>query len=164
MNLASSGLPGGALGGLSGRLRGLLEASGASRAVLEVSCANLEASWTLLGRLGGRLGPSWADLEAILDHLGGHLRPSWPSWRPSWSRLGQKIWEVRSVEKIPGPRRDGPKPVGRVLLEKVPKPTPIGSSTPGTPLLKQKGAADRRRLRRTTAAPCLFGSAYVAER
>ena len=47
---------------------------------------------------------------------------------------------------------------------KEPKPKTVGSSTPGTPVINQQGAADRRRLRRITAAPCLFGSAYVAER
>ena len=46
---------------------------------------------------------------------------------------------------------------------KDPKPTPRGSSTPGTPVMNQQGAADRRRLRRITAAPCLFGNADVAE-
>ena len=30
--------------------------------------------------------------------------------------------------------------------------------------MNRQGAADRRRLRRITAAPCPFGSAYVAER
>ena len=46
---------------------------------------------------------------------------------------------------------------------KEPKPKPRGFSTPGTPVMNQQGAADRRRLRRITAAPCLFGSADVAE-
>ena len=46
---------------------------------------------------------------------------------------------------------------------KEPKPKPRGSSTPGTPVMNQQGAADRRRLRRITAAPCPFGSAYVAD-
>ena len=46
---------------------------------------------------------------------------------------------------------------------KEPKPKPRGSSTPGTPVMNQQGAADRRRLRRITAAPCLFGNADVAE-
>ena len=50
-----------------------------------------------------------------------------------------------------------------VLLEEEPKPKPKGFSTPGTPVMNQQGAADRRRLRRITAAPCLFGNADVAE-
>ena len=48
-------------------------------------------------------------------------------------------------------------------LGKKPKPKPKGFSTPGTPVMNQQGAADRRRLRRITAAPCLFGNADVAE-
>ena len=46
---------------------------------------------------------------------------------------------------------------------KEPKPKTRGPSTPGTPVMNQHGAADRRRLRRITAAPCLFGNADVAE-
>ena len=49
-------------------------------------------------------------------------------------------------------------------MEKEPKPKARGSSTPCTPAINRQGAADRRRLRRITAAPCPFGSAYVAER
>ena len=62
MILASSGLPGGSLGGLLGLLGGF------------GSC--LEA---ILGRLGDILGP----LGGIFDEFGGLLDPLGPSWRPS---------------------------------------------------------------------------------
>ena len=42
-------------------------------AFLEASWANLEASWTLSGRLGGHLGPPWANLGAVLEAIFGHL-------------------------------------------------------------------------------------------
>ena len=48
-------------------------------------------------------------------------------------------------------------------MEKEPKPNPKKFSTPGTPAMNRQGAADRRRLRRITAAPCPFGSASVAD-
>ena len=60
----------------------------------------------------------------------------------------------------PAGRAEAP---GGVLLEKEPKPNPKKSSTPGTPAMNRQGAADRRRLRRITAAPCPFGSASVAD-
>eukprot|EP00959_Pyramimonas_sp_CCMP1952_P272970 5706090-Pyramimonas_sp.AAC.1 len=57
-----------------GQSKAILESSWA---VLEASWTNLKASWSLLGRLGGQLGPSWrpswanlAVLEAILKRLG----------------------------------------------------------------------------------------------
>ena len=134
----------------------------ASWAVSEASWERwrpLGPSWSHLGRLGGHLG-------SLGGELGGHLGPTWPSWRPSWSRLGQEIGELRSFAVVSGPSGW---PAGRaeahwgVLLGKEPKPKPKKSSTPGTPVINQQGAADRRRLRRVTAAPCLFGNAYVAE-
>ena len=88
-----------------------------------------EAHW---GILGASLALSWAVLEAVLDHLernwrpsrtileailgqrghlGGHLEPSW-----------RKVWELGDVLGILwvllGGWRVGPKPTGRVLLEK----------------------------------------------
>eukprot|EP00959_Pyramimonas_sp_CCMP1952_P183937 3845938-Pyramimonas_sp.AAC.1 len=69
MILASSGPPSGPVGGLMGRLRDLLG----------VSWAVLESSWAFLM-------VSSVDLEStstILGELGGHLGPPWSSWRPS---------------------------------------------------------------------------------
>ena len=124
MILTSSGLHGEPLGGLLGRLGGLLGA-------LEASWAVLEASWGHLGRLGGHLGRLGGVLEAILSHLGrlgtilGHLGAEqaltdavfgWPAGR------AETHW--------------------RVLLGKEPKPKPKKSSTPGTPVINQQGAAD----------------------
>ena len=71
MILASSGLPGGPLGGFLGRLGGLL---GASWAVL----GHLEAILSRLGCILGRLG-------GILGHLGGFGGLPGPSWKPSWA-------------------------------------------------------------------------------
>ena len=133
---------------------------GSSWAVLETSWANLEVSWALLGRLGGHVGTSWANLRTILAVLGtilSHLEAVW-----SRKNLGDHFWAILGgLSGWPAGRAEAP---GGVLLEKEPKPKPKGFSTPGTPVMNQQGAADRRRLRRITAAPCPFGSAYVAER
>ena len=98
-----------------------------------------------LGSLSGRLGPS-----------GGHLRPSWvhlgPSRRrlgghlgPSWSRLERKNPLQPPPGIPPGSSRD-PGGTGRSArgssFGKEPKPKPRGSSTPGTPVMNQQGAAD----------------------
>ena len=111
MILASSGPPGGPLGGLLGRVG---------------------PSWRLLGRTWRYLGPSWAVLEAVLDHLGRTWRPSWtileaildqrghlgghlePSWRIFWE-LGDVLGVLWVLL---GGWRVGPKPTGRVLVEK----------------------------------------------
>ena len=117
----------------------------ASWAVLEASWANLEVSWTLLGRLGGRLGPSCADLEAILAVLE--------------AILGRLAWEDRRPVDLTGPysvSAGWAEADWGVLLEKEPKQKPETSSTPCTPVARPQGAADRRRLRRITAAPCLL--------
>ena len=105
-----------------------------------------------MGRLGGHLGPSWADLEAILGHLGGHVGPTWPSWMPSWAVLEEGLGIGRRSVRLTGPmgidRNIYGWPAGRaeadwgVLLEKEPKPKPRGFSTPGTPVMNQQGAAD----------------------
>ena len=115
----------------------------------------LEPSWPSWSHLG----PSWRHLKAILAVLEAILAVLEASWRPSWSRLGQEIGELRSLA-IPAGRAEAH---WGGLLGKEPKPKPKKSSTPGTPVINQQGAADRRRLRRVTAAPCLFGNAYVAE-
>ena len=81
------------------------------------------------------------------------------SWRPSWSVLGRKLGNG-SPFGWPAGRAEAP---GGVLLEKNQHPNRKKSSAPGTPAMNQQGAADRRRLRRITAAPCLFGNADVAE-
>ena len=100
--------------------------------------AVLEASWR----------PSWAILavlEAILGHLGAVLG----------RQLGNSAlygWPAGRAEAHWGSS-----------FGKEPKPKPVKSNTPGTPVMNQQGAADRRRLRRITAAPCLFGNADVAE-
>ena len=121
MILASSGPPGEPLGGLLGRLG---------------------PSWSLLGRTWRYFGLSWAVLEAILDHLGR-------TWRPSWAILAvlEAILEPSGGEK-PLPSTSGRAfrvagGVGR---------SPRGSSkriknhqkssTPGTPVRNQQGAAD----------------------
>ena len=78
-----------------------------------------------------------------------------PSWAGNW---GIERFEV--LYGWPAGRAEAP---GGVLLEKEPKPNPKKFSTPGTPAMNRQGAADRRRLRRITAAPCPFGSAYVAD-
>ena len=123
MSFASSGPPGEPLGGVLGRV-GL--------------------SWRLLGRPWRYLGLSWAVLEAVLDHLGRTWRPSWtileailgqrghlrghlePSWRIFWG-----------IGEFPGGRRDGPKPNWKITKTKS-----KGSSTPGSPVISQQGAAD----------------------
>ena len=85
-----------------------------------------------LGELGGHLGPSWANLEAILAVLEvilGHLGAIW-SRNDLWSHL----WA-----SLPGGRRHEPKPQGFFLRT---KNKAVGSSTPGTPVASQQGAAD----------------------
>ena len=121
----------------------------------------------VLDHLGRSWRPSWTILEAILGqrgHLGGHLEPSWRIfWELGdvlgvlWVVWGREIGELRSWAVLEDPsgwpagRAEAP---GGVLLGKEPKPKAKGSSTPGTPVMNQQGAADRRRLRRITAAPC----------
>ena len=127
MNLASSGLPGGPLGGLLGRLGSLLGA-------LEASWAVLESSWSHLGRLGAILAALEANLEAIGGHLGrlgGHLGPS-------WGNKGIDILMLASFRVAGG---TGRRPRGS-SFGKEPKPNPKGSSTPGTPVINQQWAAD----------------------
>ena len=91
MTLASSGPPGEPLGGLLGRLEPSECREEANAQILQDL---LEASWVVLGRLGGflgelggildSLGPSWRPSWTILGGLGGHLGPS---WRPSWANV-----------------------------------------------------------------------------
>ena len=158
MILASSGPPGGALGGLLGCLGGLLGASWAVLGHLEAILGRLGLSWAVLEAVLDHLGrtwrPSWTILEAILGqrgHLGGHLEPS---WRIFWG-----IELLGNLSGTPAGRAGGP---GGVILEKnqnrvtcvtahrviptlllkEPKPKPRGSSTPGTPVMNQQGAAD----------------------
>ena len=66
MFLASSGLPGGPLGGLLGRLG--------------PASSQLRPSWWVPGtseavgsRLGGLYGPTWGPLGMLQGRLGGHL-------------------------------------------------------------------------------------------
>ena len=84
------------------------------------------------------LGLSWAVLEAILDHLGRTWRPSWPYWRPSrpsWRRFlcSSAAFHVAGA-------------LGRSLrgssFGKEPQSKAVGSSTLGTPVINQQGAAD----------------------
>ena len=119
-------------------------------AVLETSSSRLGSH---LGRLGGVLEASWS--------------PSWPSWIGKGIDLG--IFGIdpgscfRTLSSFPRPSGW---PAGRAedhqeLLKN--QKLHLTSNTPCTPVINQQGAADRRRLRRVTAAPCLFGNAYVAE-
>ena len=145
MILASSGPPGGPLGGLLGRV-------GPSWRLLGQTWRYLGLSWAVLDHLGRTWRPSWTILEAISSrrgHLGGHLEPSW-----------RICWGPWQSSRDPAGRAEAP---GGVLLEKEPKPKPRGFSTPGTPAMNRQGTADPRRLRRITAAPCPFGSAAVAD-
>ena len=119
---------------------------------MEASWAILEASWGHLGRLGGHLGPSWRHLGAILPVLEAILAVLEASWRPSWailavleaisSHLGGFFPVVEHVEDPPGT------PAGRAEAHwgssfgKEPKPKPGWSSTLGTPVMNQQGAAD----------------------
>ena len=121
-------------------------------AVLETSSSRLGSHLGHLGRLGGVLEASW--------------RPSWPSW--IGKGIDQGIFEIdpgilghwpTDFPGISGGRRDGPKTTRSFKRTK----NHLTSYTPCTPVINQQGAADRRRLRRVTAAPCLFGNAYVAE-
>ena len=70
MILASSGLPGGPLGGLLGHLGGIVG-----------------AFWTHLRPSWVHLGPSWRHLGAILAVLEAILAVLEASWRPSWAIL-----------------------------------------------------------------------------
>ena len=135
----------------------VLEASwgplGPSWDVLVASWSDLEASRTLLGRLGGHLGPSWANFQAILAVLEAILEPSGAG----------KTFATTSCAPFRVAGGTGRSPRGN-SFRKEPKPKSEGSSTPGTPVMNQQGAADRRRLRRITAAPCLFGRASQGKR
>ena len=136
---------------------------------MEASWAVSEASWerwrsfgpswrhleAILGRLGAILAVLGANLEAILGHLA--------NLEAILSRLGGLFVDVVLVcaaFRVAG--GTGRSPRGS-SFGKEPKPKPKNSSTPGTPVINQQGAADRRRLRRVTAAPCLLAYAYVAE-
>ena len=121
------------------------------------------ASWAVLACLGGLLGG-----------LGGILDPLWTSSRLSWTLLGELGSHLALLEAILSRHRGfvadvevvcaafrvagalGRSPMGS-FFGKEPKPNRKKFSTPGTPVINQQGAADRRRLRRITAAPCLFG-------
>ena len=65
----------------------------------------LDASWLVLGLLGGIFGTSWehpgpslGHLEAILGYLGTSLRPHWAIIRQSWGQYG--LWkDMKGFEK-----------------------------------------------------------------
>ena len=103
------------------------------------SWAVLEAFWGHLSRLGGHLGRLGSVLETILGHLGA-----------IWGRKthSNQVWAI--------PARRAEAHWGALLEKSQTKPR--GFSTPGPP-----AKIDRGRLRRITAAPCPFGSAYVAD-
>ena len=84
----------------------------------------MEAILGHLGRLGGHLGRLGGILEAMLGHLG--------------AVLGRKLGSG-SFYGWPAGRAEAP---GGVLLGKETKQKPRGSSTPGTPVINQQGAAD----------------------
>ena len=102
-----------------------------SEAVLGVYWAVLEASWGHLSRLGGHLGRLGSILEAILGHLGA---------MSARKTFGNHLWE--SLEDPPGTPAGRAEAPGGVLWEKEPKPNRKKSSTPGTPVMNQQGAAD----------------------
>ena len=70
-----------------------------------------------------------------LGHLGGHLEQSW--------RICFRIERLEALtDAFWGTPAGRAEAHWRVLLGKEPKPKPIGSSTPGTPVINQQGAAD----------------------
>ena len=106
--LASSGPPGGRLGGLLGAswpvLGHLGGFFGGFGGILDPLGPSWRPSWTLLGHPGGYLGPSWANVEAILailEAIVGHLGAIW----------NEKTWQP----PLPGGRRAGQKPQGEPL-------------------------------------------------
>ena len=136
--LAFRGPLGGPLGGLLGslgpswrRIGGLLGELGG---IVDPLGPSWRPSWTILGGIGGHIGQSWmpywanvAILEAILSRLGG----TFGNWAMAWASYGS--WG--------GDGGLGRSPRGS-SFGKEPKPKPRGSSTPGTPVMNQQGAAD----------------------
>ena len=101
MILASSGLPGGPLGGFLGRLGGLL---GASWAVLGHLEAILSRLGCILGRLGGILGPSAPSWRPSWRPSSAYWRPLGPSWGPHRAPQGGPIEGPKSAPMATAPR------------------------------------------------------------
>ena len=137
------------------------------------SRGHLEPSWrhlgAILGHLGamlGHLGTIVGHLGTILDRLGSILGPSWrrlgailtvleASWRPSWAILA--ILEAGCVDfaRDSGwPAESAEAPLGFFWKGQIDRR--LENSARQAPLRRLQGAADRRRLRRITAAPCLL--------
>ena len=92
----------GRLGGVLGRLGSILGCLGKFRAVLRASWEYLEpsgkrpgvvleTSWSRLGDVLERLGPSWGVMWASWERLGGNLCPI---FRPKWVEFRYAILDV----------------------------------------------------------------------
>ena len=89
------------------------------------------------------------------------------SWRPSWAILapsgaGKPLATTSGrVFRVAGGTCRSP--LGELFWKRTKTKNRKRLARQAPLLMNQQGAADRRRLRRITAAPCLFGNADVAE-